>query len=485
MRRLFAICVLAGVTGATATVAAWESETTHAGLTERAALHADLHAHLRDHLGMDLGLFMPLIVPPADAPDLFRVLAALDPTHGYVPDASGRMLALAWLSVGSVLADVPVAHAAHHFFDPTTGRGLGDRTLDFGERLGHRLRARAMGAELARSGKPAPDWLTDPGNPLALEPFLAQYEKAVSAPTPGERRRHLAAALMAAGGMLHVLQDMGSPAHVRNDLAAHLELIGTDRFDRGSRFERIAALVYGRLGVPAPGAEHVARVADMRPTSLRAFFTTPEGTGLADRTARHWFSPYTLPGPVRVHAGMGSTQIVERIRQSLDHPAPVPPRRLDLEAARTGSARAVDDAGVCLASYRLDQRSRLRWFLDDACMNQQVAAILPEVAAYSAAFLDWLMRGTLALEKADDGVTATIAAGGAALGAGTLTLFWDDDRGARTVLGAPVSITAGAIGQPLASVPAPPAGARSIAAVFRGLDSAGEPVVAVGYRALR
>ena len=36
-----------------------------------------------------------------------------------------------------------------------------------------------------------------------------------------------------------------------------------------------------------------------------------------------------------------------------------------------------------------------------------------------------------------------------------------------------------------AALLAPPAGARSIAAVFRGVDSAGEPLVAVGYRALR
>ena len=482
MSRLLAICVLAGVTGASATAAAWESETTHAGLTERAALHADLHAHLRDHLGMELGLFMPLVVPPADAPDLFRVLRALDPTHGYVPDASGRMLALSWLSAGSVLADIPAAHAAHHFFDPATGRGLDAGTLDWSARLGHGLRARAMGAKLVPSGKPAPDWLTDADNPLGLEPFLAQYEKAVSAPTAGERRRHLAAALMAAGGMLHVLQVMGSPSHVRNDLAAHLALIGADRFDRGSRFERIAALVHGRLGVPAPAAEQVDEV---KAASLRAFFTTSEGTGLADRTAHSWFSAHTLPGPVRVHAGMGSTEIAERIRQRLARPAPAPPRRLDLEAARTGSAQVHDHDDVCLASYRLDDRSRLRWFLDDACMNQQIAAILPVVAAYSAAFLDWLMRGTLALEAAEDGVIATIGAGGAALGAGTLTLFWDDERGARAVLGAPVAITAIAADQPLARAPAPPAGAHAVAAVFRGVDSAGEPVVAVGYQALR
>lgn len=476
---LVRFAVLAAVIGLSAPASAWEAETTHAGLTERAALHAGLHAHLRDHLGLDLGLFMPLIVPRADAPALFRVLAALNPIHGYVPDVSGRMLALAWLSVGSVIADVPVAHAAHHFFEPATGRGLGDRTLDFSERLGHRLRATALGADLVRSGKPAPDWLLDPANPMGFESFLAQYEKAVSAGTAGERRRHLAAALVAAGAMLHVLQDMGSPSHVRNDLAAHLDLVGTDRFDRGSRLERIAALSHGRLGIPAPRAEPIEA------TSLRAFFTTPEGTGLADRTARRWFSAHTLPAPVRVRAGMGSSEIAQRLRQALVHPEPAPPSRLDLEAARARAARWVDSGGVCVASYQIDRKDRLVWFLDDPCVNEQVAAILPMVAAYSAAFLDWLFRGTLALEPAEGGLAVTVPAAGAALGTGTLTLFWDDERGARTPLGAPVNVTSGPAGQALTRAPAPPANAQAVAALFRGVDSLGEPLVAVGYRALR
>lgn len=216
MRTLLRTCVLAVVVaGASAPAAAWEPDTTHAGLTERAALHARLHAFLRDHLGVDQGLFAALTVPPADAPALFRVLGALNPVHGYVPDTRGRMLALSWLSAGSVIADVPVEHAVHHFFDPATGRGLDDRTLGWlGSRLGHELRARMMGADVLRGGTPAPDWVLDPDNPMGFESFLAQYERAVRASTPAERERHLAAALVAAGAMLHVLQDMGSPSHV-------------------------------------------------------------------------------------------------------------------------------------------------------------------------------------------------------------------------------------------------------------------------------
>ncbi|ACY15968.1 hypothetical protein [Haliangium ochraceum] len=472
MKRLSRIATLAAVlSGAAASALAWEAETTHPGLTESAALHTDLHAHLRDQFGMPQGLFTALTVPPADAPELFRVLSALNPTHGYVPDARGSMAALSWLSLGSVVADVPVQHAAHHFFDPASGDGLSDATLPASAEAGHRMRATMIGADLPQTGKPAPDWLVHADNPMGLAQFVDQYEKAVSARSAGERRRHLAGALLAAGAMVHVLQDAASPSHARGDLAAHLEPIGPDAFDRGSRFERIAALVYGRLGVPAP------RGAAVPASSLRAFFSNSEGTGLADLTAARWFSAGTLPAPVRVRAGMGSQQIAARLQQNLARPRPDVPRRLDLQAARTGGAHIADARGVCLADYRIDEDERLQWSLGEACMNQQIAAILPLAANYSAALLDWLFRGALAIAVAEQGIAVTVPEGAAALGAGTLSLYWDDARGVRSPLGAAIEMSA----PQQAPIPAPPADAKAVAALFRGQDAAGEPLVAAGY----
>ena len=135
---------------------------------------------------------------------------------------------------------------------------------------------------------PAPDWLIAKTNPFNLEQFLNQYAKAVSAATPGERSRYMAAALVAAGAMLHTLGDLGAPSRVRGDAAAHLDPLGAGPDDLGSRFERIAALTYGRLGVPAP-SRTVSR------SQLRDFFSTKDGGGLADEIARSYFSPNTLP----------------------------------------------------------------------------------------------------------------------------------------------------------------------------------------------
>src|SRR5262249_8315264 len=151
------------------------------------------------------------------------VLKLLSPTHGSVPDARGRQAALAWLTAGAAVADIPASQGANHFFDPATGAGwtAPDRGLTDKVR-----QALGQGGALPAKGIPAPDWLTAKTNPFSLEQFHNQYAKAVSAATPGERSRYMAAALVAAGAMLHTLGDLGAPSRVRSDWAAHLEPLG-------------------------------------------------------------------------------------------------------------------------------------------------------------------------------------------------------------------------------------------------------------------
>lgn len=453
MKRLAAlllVCALASPAGA------WEPETTHAGLAEQAALASRLHKRLVT-LGFTGGLFEQLTIPPADAPQLMAALKLLTPTHGSVPDARGRQAALAWLAAGAALADVPAANGANHFYDPQTRKGweAPDRGVLGG--ASDKIRESIGRAALPARGVPAPDWITSKQNPFNLESFYAQYAKSVSAKTPGERSRHMAAALVAAGAMLHVLGDLGAPSRVRGDEMSHLEPMGAGPDDLGSRFERIAALAHGRLGVPA-----ASRVVTR--THLREFFTgsTKNGDGLADMIARGYFSPGTLPSPARVGA---------ETRPKLARPQPALPPRLNLMAAsRDDGTTLRDNAGTCLARYKVDH-GLLSFFLDDDCMLEQIAAILPEVASYEAGLLDFLLRGDLTI-AVGDGVVVS----GKGLGAGTVEVLVEDDRGVRTSLG--TAQVAGGKAE-LLRTPAPSGGAR-VVAVFRGADAEGEPVVAVG-----
>ena len=434
---------------------AWEPSTTHAGLTEQAALSSRLHKRLVS-LGFAGGLFEPLTIPPADAPQLIQALKLLSPTHGAVPDARGRQVALGWLAAGAALADVPAKHGANHFFDPVTKRGWTEPDRGVIGTLSDTVREAIGRAGLPAKGIPAIDWVTHRDNPFNADNFYSQYAKAVSAATPGERSRHMAAALVAAGAILHVLADVGSPSRVRGDTAAHLQPLGAGPDDLGSRFERIAALAYGRLGVPPP-----SRVVTR--TRIRDFFSTSDGQGLADLIARSYFSANTLPADTRIGD--------RNFKPKLARPLPAVPERLNLMAASRNEGTVLrDKANTCLARYRVE-RGVVEFWLDDECLLEQVTAILPEVSAYSTGMLEFLLRGELELKLAN-----TINVSGAGLGPGTLEVLVEDGRGVRTKI-ATVETKPGQA--TLAQVAAPASGAR-IVAVFRGVDAQGEQIVAVG-----
>lgn len=438
--------VLVLVLGASS-AGAWEAQTTQAGLAEQAALASRLNRRLVT-LGFNGGLFEPLTIPPADAKALIDDLHLLSPTHGAVPDARGRQTALAWISAGAALADVPAAHGANHFYDPLTHRGWVRPSRGIGGVL------RGI-SPLPERGVPAPSWVVDKANPFNLDGFHDQYAKAVTAATPGERSRAMAAALIAAGAMLHVLGDLGVPSRVRGDEAAHLDPLGGGGEDVGSRMERIAALAYGRLGVPLPG-----RV--ITRTHLRDYFTSPDGSGLADKVSTTYFSPNTLPASGRV-----TTEA-----PVLARPLPSLPAKLNLVAGgREEGATVYNKAGTCLARYRVEH-SVISFSIDDDCMLEQLAVIMPEVAAYETGLLDFLLRGELALAVDQGQVTVTSHE----LGAGTVEVLVEDERGVRTSIG---KTTVAGGREELTKIAMPTYGTR-VVAVFTGADLAGEPIVAVG-----
>ncbi|HUS33463.1 MAG TPA: hypothetical protein VMZ53_33405 [Kofleriaceae bacterium] len=453
MKKAAALLFVALFAGEAREAHAWEAETTQAGLAEQAALSSRLHKRLVV-LGFEGGLFEPLTVPPADAPALIETLHLLSPSHGCVPDARGRQTALAWIAAGAAIADVPAKLGANHFFDPSTKQGWRKPSRGVLAGLSDVVREAVGRASVPAKGVPAIDWVTDKNNPLNLTGFLDQYAKAVSAATPGERSRAMAGALVAAGAMLHTLGDLGAPSRVRGDEAAHFEQLGGGPDDLGSRFERVAALAFGRLGIPAP-----SRVITRE--HLRDYFSAADGSGLADMTATGYFSPNTLPGSTRVGANT---------KPKLARPLPALPTKLNLMAAtREDGTTLRNPAGVCLARYHVDH-GVVTFSLDDECMLEEVTAILPEVAAFETGLLDFLLRGELTVTAAAD---LAISANG--LGAGTLELFVEDASGVRKSVGKQ-DVAAGKLDVHVAL----PADGTRVVALFRGVDSAGEPLVAIG-----
>ena len=121
----------------------------------------------------------------------------------------------------------------------------------------------------------------------------------------------------------------------------------------------------------------------------------------------------------------------------------------------------------------------MRFFLDERIYAEAAEALLPEIVGYAAGMVDHLLRGgfTFAVQDGQLSVSLEGPAGGRA--EGSLSILVEDSSGKRT----PVAVPGGSgrrafeAGQ-LFQLPLP-AGARRVAAVLRGSDSAGS-LVAVG-----
>lgn len=446
MKRLALLLVIAAAARADAYHA-----TTHAGITERAALASSLHKRLMAQLGRALGLYEPLVLDgnehdPARR-ELLRRLSQLDPEGGYVPDR-GRLSAMEWLVAGAAVEGVPAARTRNHFYDPSRNRGLDEVG---GEGLRTRLRAAATGVGSVRgiftgngfdgSGQAAIDWLRAPENEWGLGRFLDERERAAAAPTAAARDGALARALLAAGAITHLVEDMGDPTFVRDDYRVALEA-------DAAPYERFVTLEYGRLGVPELGGPPV------KATHLLALFHAPDGSGLADRTQARFFSPGTLPSSSRytrpqVAPGAGLTGYASGAVPHL------------VRWARTPDGIA--------------------WTLDERCLADYARALLPETARYAAGALELLFRGRLDVAVAHGTVAAT--AEEVALGRGRLSLYADVGDEPRRLADAR-EVGGAAKGARLPPLQLP-AGARRIAVVFRGVDANGEPLVVVQEQPVR
>jgi hypothetical protein len=421
---------------------------THAGLTERAALSAPLHKLLIERLGLPLGLYEPLTLHRGSATDrdLLHRVSRLDPEGGYSAD-DGRQTVLGWLAAGSVLEGVPATRNRNHFLDPTTGKGLHDvgrdlalrtRMADVGAGTGS-VRGVFTGTNFDGSGEPAVEWLLGRDNEWGLRRYLDERERAASAAAPTDREDALVRALLAAGAILHVVEDMGAPSHVRNDFRVAIEA-------DGARYERLVAQRFGRIALPEGGGgkpPHHGRLMDLLHDS--------SGGGLADRTNRRFFSDGTLPGITK-------------------YPLPA------AQAGAAASGYVPGDTVAHLARWDRVPGGVVVWSLDERCLLDYAQALLPETTRYAEAALELLFhtQGGLDVTVGD---SLTIGVRDLGLGAGMLSIYADTASGERRPLERK-SLSSAQAGETLTSVHRPD-WARHATAVFRGVDRTGEPVVLV------
>lgn len=471
---------------------AYDPATTHAGLTQKAALASKLHQVLARRMARPLGLFDPVPFGLAALPDGPRRLLgarfrALDPAGGYRPSDAGVATALGWVMAGSVLAKTPPERIRNQFFDPSTKRGLADAAALDGFFYGVRqildrgsVRDVATGTSFSFEGLPAIEWLRSPQNELGLVTFVAELERSVLAETAAQRNTALARALMALGGCLTLLEDAGNPAQVRNDFrAAYLRGPGGSPFDRASTYERFVADRYGVGGVPSSDTV-------VRRESLNAFFAAPDGQGLAERTQRRFFSEGTVPEEIVLERETTAADVVVAAQRSLTYALPAV-ASLDLRASDTRRYVTIHD-GVGAAPGQSKQGRRalayqrtlgsVRFFLDTAVYADTAAVLLPEIVGYAAGFIDHLLRADVAVTVAGPDVRAEIR--GVTGSARSLRFRWVvERRGGHRHEIAPTEVTPTERPSGSSVSARIPAGAERVAVFVQGEDEGG-PFVGVG-----
>jgi hypothetical protein len=122
-----------------------------------------------------------------------------------------------------------------------------------------------------------------------------------------------------------------------------------------------------------------------------------------------------------------------------------------------------------LFAYRREPGRAVYW-LDERCHQDYAKTLLPEIGRAVVAAFDLLFRGKLEVAESDGRLEVRPAE--VPLGKGRVTLFSDGADGRRQALGS--AYLSG--GEPvLLSVPSN--GQKRLAALFRGVDAAGEPIV--------
>ena len=191
------------------------------------------------------------------------------------------------------------------------------------------------------------------------------------------------------------------------------------------------------------------------PRHLAELIAASDGTGLADRVARRFYSSGLLPS---VAPGADVDGLARAAAIGLP--------RLSAGPAVAGHVRGLH--GKRIALWRRGPKGIVDWSLDESVYADVASIVIPEAIASSVTVLDFLFRGALRFGG------GRLRNGEAPLGAGRVVVLIEEDGVRRVVLSRTVAAVPS--DAELAELPPLSAGQR-VAAFFRGVDGSGEPIV--------
>ncbi|MHB8455912.1 MAG: phospholipase C/P1 nuclease family protein [Acidiferrobacterales bacterium] len=245
----------------------------------KASILADPNGHLLSDLGLDIAYL------------------GLDPTNPSNKFIESKTITQ-WIGYGAIAEDNGT-RPLNHFFDPAHG----GRPLTW------------HGIAL---GNPSPDWaLEDQGNIAAqdfsLKDARGYFYQALTSATQAERDQNFGLTFQTLGQVIHHVQDMAQPQHVRNDMhcdsfACRLLNVYNRSLYESYTDGRRDALPYTGYAPVYPGNGTLDQA--------RQWWTTDQGAGIAQFTNANFLSAGT-----NFRGGVSSNQIVPLPNE--DYPLPV------------------------------------------------------------------------------------------------------------------------------------------------------------------
>jgi len=432
----------------------FDEEVTHPALTEESTRRSSLDANLKSETGLDDGI------------DAFL--------RG---QGSDRLRVFEWLRQGSLLEDVPPCRAGHHFHNPLkpfTTSGVTNQAFIV------RLGCSDSGFLPPKSSVTWGTGFVSPtargpatGNPFDWDAARVAFRDGLTAETPQAREAKLARTFETLGHLLHLVQDLAVPAHVRNDFPAHEAFFpqATLNITRWFQepFERFVRRNETLIVEAAARAEQVDFVGQL----VARFWDTDRYTGanptadllqgLAEYTDANFASPNTIftedldpsnefafPYPRRSSTNLDLvTSKDDRLVQFVTAEDGREERVLYL--AKTGDGELIDRflklsffTGDVLDKAPPGTPAKLLLQIDDEVHRAYAAKLLPRAIGYGAALLDYFFRGRLDFELvAGDGDASHARLVGVnrsedPLGVGgQLSLYWEDAAGRREPVNGP------------------------------------------------
>jgi hypothetical protein len=463
-----AIAIAAVSAASPATTHAWDPSRTHVGITERAVASHPVHAQWMRASNGRLGWFTALRVDPQTLdPRMRRLLVAgmrvAHPDVGAVaPGGPGacpaqpapsetlqrcvdgdawETSALGWLRVGIALAAADRTRLLHHFVDRDdpgsatwTARGRSAVTWRrVARRAGGSLAASAGRTGFAGTTQSAGAWLQSDADPFGPAALYAHQRAASLAATQAERDRHRALALVCAGVLLHLVQDLSLPAHARGDLAGTLVPLSDDRSDRGSPLAEYARVTFGRT-IPL-AIELDARAAEVpAPANLRALlFGDDAHEGLATFAGSRFLSDGSMPMPMRLDPALDPAAAAARWLGPEGAGLAAEEREGAVLTPWPASSGYLRNAqGRALAAFGVDDDGVVRGYLDRRVLREQALQLLPAAveATNDAMSLVWPAWPTTAFDRAADHIEIEPDV---ALAKAEVLVVVEDAQGRRTV----------------------------------------------------